>query len=36
MRDASICGLGQLAMNAVESAIGTLGVFADANGGSSS
>jgi NADH-quinone oxidoreductase subunit F len=27
MRDASICGLGQLAMNAVESAIDTLGVF---------
>jgi NADH-quinone oxidoreductase subunit F len=32
MRDASICGLGQLAMNAVESAIGTLGVFSG-NGG---
>jgi NADH-quinone oxidoreductase subunit F len=27
MRDASICGLGQLAANAVESAIGKLGVF---------
>jgi NADH-quinone oxidoreductase subunit F len=27
MRDASICGLGQLAANAVESAIGTLHVF---------
>ncbi|HYG73114.1 MAG TPA: NADH-ubiquinone oxidoreductase-F iron-sulfur binding region domain-containing protein, partial [Actinomycetota bacterium] len=27
MRDASICGLGQLAMKAVESAIGKLGVF---------
>jgi NADH-quinone oxidoreductase subunit F len=27
MRDASICGLGQLAANAVESAIGRLGVF---------
>jgi NADH-quinone oxidoreductase subunit F len=27
MRDASICGLGQLAANAVESAIATLGVF---------
>ncbi len=31
MRDASICGLGQLAMKAVESAIGKLGVFT-ANG----
>jgi NADH-quinone oxidoreductase subunit F len=28
MRDASICGLGQTAANAVESAIGQLGVFA--------
>jgi NADH-quinone oxidoreductase subunit F len=28
MRDASICGLGQLAANAVESAIGRLGIFA--------
>jgi NADH-quinone oxidoreductase subunit F len=27
MRDASICGLGQLAANAVESAIGSLHVF---------
>jgi NADH-quinone oxidoreductase subunit F len=27
MRDASICGLGQTAANAVQSAIGTLGVF---------
>jgi NADH-quinone oxidoreductase subunit F len=27
MRDASICGLGQLAANAVESAIARLGVF---------
>jgi NADH-quinone oxidoreductase subunit F len=31
MRDASICGLGQLAANAVESAIARLGVF-DGNG----
>jgi NADH-quinone oxidoreductase subunit F len=31
MRDASICGLGQLAANAVESAISRLGVF-DGNG----
>ncbi|WP_017624430.1 NAD(P)H-dependent oxidoreductase subunit E [Nocardiopsis chromatogenes] len=30
MRDASICGLGQTAWNAVESAIDRLGVFADA------
>jgi NADH-quinone oxidoreductase subunit F len=29
MRDASICGLGQTAANAVQSAISTLGVFAD-------
>ena len=28
MRDASICGLGQTAANAVESAIANLGVFA--------
>jgi NADH-quinone oxidoreductase subunit F len=35
MRDASICGLGQLAMNAVESAIGKLDVFVSPNGGSS-
>ena len=28
MRDASICGLGQTAANAVMSAIATLGVFA--------
>jgi NADH-quinone oxidoreductase subunit F len=28
MRDASICGLGQTAWNAVESAIDRLGVFA--------
>jgi NADH-quinone oxidoreductase subunit F len=27
MRDASICGLGQTASNAIESAIGRLGVF---------
>ena len=27
MRDASICGLGQTAANAVQSAIATLGVF---------
>jgi NADH-quinone oxidoreductase subunit F len=33
MRDASICGLGQTAANAVQSAISTLGVFA--NGSSS-
>jgi NADH-quinone oxidoreductase subunit F len=34
MRDASICGLGQLAMKAVESAIGKLGVFtADGSNG---
>jgi hypothetical protein len=31
MRDASICGLGQTASSAVESAIGRLGVFR--NGG---
>jgi hypothetical protein len=31
MKDASICGLGQLAANAVESAIARLGVF-DRNG----
>jgi NADH-quinone oxidoreductase subunit F len=29
MRDASICGLGQTAASAVQSAIATLGVFAD-------
>jgi NADH:ubiquinone oxidoreductase subunit F (NADH-binding) len=29
MRDASICGLGQTAANAVQSAIATLGVFAE-------
>ncbi|MEZ5101693.1 MAG: NAD(P)H-dependent oxidoreductase subunit E [Thermoleophilia bacterium] len=33
MRDASICGLGQTASSAIESAIGRLGVFAAANGG---
>jgi hypothetical protein len=27
MRDASICGLGQTASSAVESAVGRLGVF---------
>jgi NADH-quinone oxidoreductase subunit F len=27
MRDASICGLGQTASSAIESAIGRLGVF---------
>jgi NADH-quinone oxidoreductase subunit F len=30
MRDASICGLGQTASSAIESAIGRLGVFAEA------
>jgi NADH-quinone oxidoreductase subunit F len=29
MRDASICGLGQTAANAVQSAIGSLGVFGE-------
>ncbi|WP_329234246.1 NAD(P)H-dependent oxidoreductase subunit E [Actinoallomurus sp. NBC_01490] len=33
MRDASICGLGQTAWNAVESAIDRLGVFADGEKG---
>jgi len=33
MRDASICGLGQTASSAVESAIARLGVFST-NGGS--
>ena len=33
MRDASICGLGQTAWNAVESAIDRLGVFAEPRGG---
>ena len=32
MRDASICGLGQTASSAVESAIGRLGVFQNGNG----
>lgn len=32
MRDASICGLGQTAWNAVESAIDRIGVFAGGNG----
>jgi hypothetical protein len=30
MRDASICGLGQTASSAIESAIGRLGVFGSA------
>jgi NADH-quinone oxidoreductase subunit F len=29
MRDASICGLGQTAANAVQSAISSLGVFGE-------
>ncbi|OMI41285.1 putative respiratory chain oxidoreductase [Streptomyces sparsogenes DSM 40356] len=33
MRDASICGLGQTAWNAVESAIDRLGVFGQAEKG---
>ena len=32
MRDASICGLGQTAANAVQSAISKLGVFANGKG----
>jgi NADH-quinone oxidoreductase subunit F len=32
MRDASICGLGQTASSAIESAINRLGVFRDGNG----
>jgi NADH-quinone oxidoreductase subunit F len=35
MRDASICGLGQTAANAVRSAIDTFGLFADAADGGS-
>ncbi len=30
MRDASICGLGQTAANAVQSAVAALGIFAGA------
>jgi NADH-quinone oxidoreductase subunit F len=30
MRDASICGLGQTAANAVQSAVASLGIFAGA------